>query len=274
MNTYQVVRSGSRGNAVNILQQLLVDAGYRVSVDGVFGPQTNDAVRAFQRDVGIAVDGIVGPNTWHFLYNHDDNKRLTEGDLINAAHDLNVELAAVKAIREVESRGSGFLPDGRPVILFERHIMRRRLLDYKMPADKLMENHPDIINTKTGGYLGGVYEWGRFERAADIHRAAAIESASWGMFQIMGMHWRHLKYPSAEAFYDAMCESEGKQLDAFVRFIKADSSLLNALRNKDWTRVARLYNGPDFAKNQYDTRLESAFERHRNLSNENHNDVA
>lgn len=274
MNTYQVLRAGNRGQAVSLLQQLLVDAGYRVSVDGIFGAQTNGAVTDFQRDVGLVVDGIVGPQTWHALYNQDDSNRLTESDLIRAARDLNVELAAVKAIRDVESRGSGFLPDGRPVILFERHIMRRRLLSYGEDVETLVDKHPDIINSKTGGYMGGIYEWGRFERAAQIHRAAAIESASWGMFQIMGMHWRHLKYPSAEAFYDAMCESEGKQLDAFVRFIKADASLWNAIKDKDWQRTARIYNGPNYRENNYDVRLETAYNRYRSLNHEDHNNVA
>ena len=274
MLTTQTLRAGSRGEAVRTLQQLLVDAGHRLAVDGIFGNQTKAAVLVLQRNNGIATDGIVGPQTWSVLLKKDDGKILTESDLIRAARDLNVELAAVKAIRDVESRGSGFLPDGRPVILFERHIMRRRLLSYGEDVETLVDKHPDIINSKTGGYLGGTYEWGRFERASDIHRAAAIESASWGMFQIMGMHWRHLKYPSAEAFYDAMCESEGKQLDAFVRFIKADASLWNAIKSKDWQRTARIYNGPNYRENNYDVRLETAYNRYRSLSHEDHNNLA
>lgn len=258
-----LLRLGDRGPKVIDLQRLLNRRGFALVIDGDFGPKTERAVRDFQRQAGLVVDGIAGPKTFAVLRGGPKGGLLGEDDIIRAAQALGVEPAAIKAVNEVESRGRGFLPDGRPVILFERHVMRRRLLDYGFPADKLEAEYPHIVNKATGGYLGGVREWTRFEEAADIHRAAAIESTSWGLFQIMGMHWRHLQYPSAEAFFDAMHESEGAQLDAFVRFIKADPNLLRALRANDWASFARWYNGPDFQRNQYNIRLAEAYERHR-----------
>jgi len=263
-----ILRRGDRGSAVVEIQGLLSKHGASLAADGIFGPATEKAVRDFQRKVGLVVDGIAGPKTLAMLRGAQRGKLLGEDDILRAARVLGVEPAAIRAINEVESRGNGFLPDGRPVILFERHIMRRRLLDYQMPADLLEAEYPELVNKATGGYLGGVREWTRFEEAADIHRAAAIESTSWGLFQIMGMHWRHLQYPSAEAFFDAMHESEGAQLDAFVRFIRADRVLLNALREHDWRNVARLYNGPAYEKNDYHTRLAHAFTRHHTLQEE------
>ncbi|WP_262919099.1 N-acetylmuramidase family protein [Niabella hibiscisoli] len=47
---------------------------------------------------------------------------LTEKDFQDAARQLNCEVAAIKAVAEVESKGDGFLPTGEPKILFERHI--------------------------------------------------------------------------------------------------------------------------------------------------------
>jgi len=61
------VRLGSNGTAVRELQQALVNKGYSLSVDGAFGPMTKNAVISFQRSVGIAADGIVGPVTWSKL---------------------------------------------------------------------------------------------------------------------------------------------------------------------------------------------------------------
>ncbi|MGZ4763332.1 MAG: peptidoglycan-binding domain-containing protein, partial [Ilumatobacteraceae bacterium] len=48
-------------------QTALVAKGYKVSVDGKFGAQTQKAVKAFQAKVGIKQDGIVGPATWSRL---------------------------------------------------------------------------------------------------------------------------------------------------------------------------------------------------------------
>lgn len=260
-----LLRRGDRGKDVSALQQKLNTHGYGLVVDGDFGRQTEQAVVAFQRRSGLVVDGIAGPKTFALLQGEVRGRLLGESDLHQAAAALDVDLCTVRAINEVESRGSGFLTDGRPVILFERHIMRRRLLDYGMPADLLEAEYPELVNKTAGGYLGFEREWGRFEQAADIHLESAIEACSWGLFQIMGMHWRHLKYASAEAFHDAMHVSEGKQLEAFVRFIQADRSLLKALRDHDWRNVARLYNGPAYEKNDYHTRLANAFTRHHTL---------
>lgn len=61
------VRRGDTGEAVKAAQNELDRHNYRVAVDGVFGNITDGAVREFQRTVGLAVDGVVGPNTWREL---------------------------------------------------------------------------------------------------------------------------------------------------------------------------------------------------------------
>ncbi len=78
----------------------------------------------------------------------------------------------------------------------------------------------------------------------------------------MGFHWSRLGYASATAWRDAMHHGEARQLEAFVRFIEADPALHAALRRRDWRDFARRYNGPDFERNDYDTKLESAYRRH------------
>ena len=61
------VHLGDSGPGVKQIQTALVARGFKVKVDGQFGPQTDTAVRAFQKKVGIKVDGIVGPATWSRL---------------------------------------------------------------------------------------------------------------------------------------------------------------------------------------------------------------
>ena len=61
------LRLGSRGAEVSALQQQLSDLGYYVSVDGIFGPATDRAVRSFQASNGLSADGIVGSATRNAL---------------------------------------------------------------------------------------------------------------------------------------------------------------------------------------------------------------
>lgn len=192
-------------------------------------------------------------------------RKLTETDYQRAAEDLGVPVAAVKAVTEVESRGDGFLPDGRPVVLFERHIMYRRVRDKfgSAEAQKYFERYPDLINPTPGGYGKTAEQPNRMGRAAgSIDRDCALESASWGLFQIMGFHWESLGYESLQQFVNAMYRSEGDQLEAFVRFIKVNAGVHQALKRLDWAGFARGYNGPNYSINKYDTRLAAAFARH------------
>ena len=56
---------------VKVVQQRLVDLGFVVAVDGVFGARTETAVKTFQRDEGLKADGIVGRQTWAALFTSD-----------------------------------------------------------------------------------------------------------------------------------------------------------------------------------------------------------
>lgn len=75
-----VLRRGSRGEAVKFLQMLLENQNIPtatskkrtrkgIGIDGIFGSGTDRAVRQFQRQESLTVDGIVGPATWHELIN-------------------------------------------------------------------------------------------------------------------------------------------------------------------------------------------------------------
>jgi peptidoglycan hydrolase-like protein with peptidoglycan-binding domain len=67
ISPWPLVREGDQQHPVQTLQYLLRARGHALTVDGIFGPGTDAAVRAFQQQRGLPVDGIVGPNTWPAL---------------------------------------------------------------------------------------------------------------------------------------------------------------------------------------------------------------
>lgn len=237
-------------------------AGHDIVVDGWFGDVTERAVRAVQRKHGLVVDGIAGPKTRAAMQGRPLPKTLKQSDLEYAAQRLGVELASVMAVNEVESRGRGFFALDHPAILYERHVMRRRLRLHGIDPQPIARRYPEIVNRDPGGYIGGIAEYRRLERARDIDDASALESCSWGLFQIMGYHWERLGYASATAYVAAMQRGEAEHLEAFVRFIEADDGLLQALRRRDWAAFAYGYNGPAYSRNDYDTKLAAAYRRH------------
>jgi peptidoglycan hydrolase-like protein with peptidoglycan-binding domain len=62
-----IVRQGSSGSAVRVLQQVLNFKGFKLEVDGQFGWHTLEAVKEFQQNNGLVVDGVVDAKTWQRL---------------------------------------------------------------------------------------------------------------------------------------------------------------------------------------------------------------
>jgi peptidoglycan hydrolase-like protein with peptidoglycan-binding domain len=82
---FPLVRKGDQNHPVKTLQYLLRARGHTVTVDGIFGPETDAAVRAFQQPRGLAVDGIVGPNTWGALI--ITVKKGSQGDAVRGVQE-------------------------------------------------------------------------------------------------------------------------------------------------------------------------------------------
>jgi N-acetylmuramidase/Putative peptidoglycan binding domain len=181
-------------------------------------------------------------------------KRFDDKAIEAAAKKLGCAVAAVRSVIDVESRG-GFLPDGRPKILFERHYFSR-LTKHAHDA-----KHPDISAKKFGGYKGGAAEYERLGRAIALNRDAALRSASWGAFQIMGDNCKLAGFKNVEDYVAATVAGEPEQLDAFVSFV-TNTNLDDELRRLDWVGFARGYNGPAYAVNKYDRKLAAAYEFH------------
>jgi hypothetical protein len=253
-------RLGDIGADVGLLQSRLIRAGYKLTVTHVYDEVTEAAVIALQTKTGLIDDGIAGPKTLAALATgRRDPKHLSIADLVAAADKLGVPLASVRAVNEVESTGSGFLLDGRPKILFERHIFWKRLQARGIDPALIAAKYPNICSQTRGGYMGNAAEYTRLATAELIDPAAAYESASWGAFQVMGYHWQRLGYSCVDEFVARMENSEADQLDAFVRYVAADAGLLAALKARKWAAFAKGYNGPDYASNLYDAKLAQAW---------------
>lgn len=182
---------------------------------------------------------------------------ISDADLARAAAALECDVAAVQAVSDVESRGGGYLSNGRPKILFEAHHFSRRT------GGVYNKSHPKISSPRWDKslYAGGPREYTRLENALRLNRNAALAAASWGRFQIMGFNYELCGYRTVTAFVSDMVESEGGQLDAFVGFIKG-RRLDDDLRSHDWAAFARGYNGSGYKENAYDVKLANAWAKH------------
>lgn len=144
---------------------------------------------------------------------------------------------------------------GRPIILFERHKFAEHT------NNRFNRSHPDISNTVPGKWGAPGRQYERLRRAAMLDETAALKSASWGMFQILGQYHAAAGYPTVAAFVDGMMGDVAAHLQAFIGFIQATKGLHRALKDKDWPKFARYYNGVDYAKGDYDTRMSLAYDK-------------
>ena len=95
-------KMGSRGDEVRRIQQKLKNWGYYTgSVDGIYGSQTQNAVRKFQRDNGLTVDGIAGPRTLSYL-------GITSGSSGSGQYNSNDVYLLAKVIA-AEARGESYV---------------------------------------------------------------------------------------------------------------------------------------------------------------------
>jgi hypothetical protein len=276
----KTLRYRSKGEEVHLLEEVLEKLGYKVYVSNYFAKDTDIAVKDFQLKNNLVVDGIVGVKTWLKLLAKQEqlgglnDKFLSEKDLNDFAQQNGLELAAVKAVNEVESRGKGFLAFGKPVILFEGHVFWRQLEKRGInPNEFLTEHTKDILYEKWTRkfYKGGTGEYHRLEKAAGLSdlpevRDAAYCSASWGSFQIMGYHFKKLGYDSVDEFVSAMNKHEREHLNAFGKFVATRSfsgkKLRDWLKEKNWEKFANGYNGSGYKKNKYDSKLETAYKKY------------
>lgn len=183
---------------------------------------------------------------------------LSDEGMDQVCSTLGVSESEVWAVLTVETRGFGFLQDRRPQILFERHIFHR------LTQGRHDSGNANISSANAGGYLGGPGEYTRLEQAMSLDREAALGSASWGIAQVMGFNYGVAGFATIDAMVAGMVTDEDAQLLAMANFIKGNM-LTRALQRQNWVSFARGYNGPEFKKNEYDTRLAAAHAKYKVL---------
>jgi hypothetical protein len=155
----------------------------------------------------------------------------------------------------VETSGCGYLPDRRPKILFERHLFSRQT------GGQFDADDPDISDPSPGGYgPGGAHQYDRLAAAIQFDRSAALQSASWGLGQILGQNFKTAGFADVASMVQAMVTAEDEQIKAMVNFMKVNG-MDQSLSDHDWRGFARRYNGPNFAAHNYDGLLSDAFHR-------------
>ncbi len=192
----------------------------------------------------------------------EDNRN----EIIKLAKEKGIPAAALLAVCDVESGGKVFSKvKGRdePLIRFEGHYFYR-LLGAAKRNNAVVQG---LASRKAGGVKNPRTQAGRWNllaRASEIDRDAALQSCSWGIGQVMGAHWRWLDYASVDAMVVEVRSGVTGQVQLMLKFIEK-AGLISAIRNKDWRVFARGYNGPSYAKNDYDRKLAKAFDRYNQL---------
>lgn len=174
------------------------------------------------------------------------------------AENNGLTYAILKAFIEVESGGKGFdAKTGKIIIQFEPSWFRKKA-PYA-PSGAWSVNKVDVQDK----------EWIAFNDAFKKNSDAAMGSTSIGLPQIMGFHWKRLGYSSVGAMWDDFKRGEYQQVLALVRFIKTDTNLLKALKDKNWHMVASIYNGAKYkemakkwGREPYDISLRKAYEKY------------
>jgi hypothetical protein len=269
-----------------MLNRHSIETHIRLVPDGHYGPRTQRAIDQFQRAVlamrlpdgiipiwGPLFDRLRTPQVATHVKKKASTKKaekvsplaaISDEEMQAAAQSLSspgspCEVASIKAVAQVETKGSGFDKQGRPTILFERHLF------HQDTDGKWDDTHPEISDPTSGGYNDGGTQYERLDQAEHLDSESALRSASWGAFQILGRNYKQAGFDSVQGFVKAMQTDIHAHLKAFVTFVKNDNVLLSAIQQKEWTKFALRYNGAvgkkghKHVRDHYDTRLSEAY---------------
>lgn len=191
---------------------------------------------------------------------------------VKAADEWSVHPAKLMAVVAVESNGLPFetaMPTEKlPRLLFERHVFFRLLPeDRRQAAWKVgLANTTWLPRTQYRDQATSEERVNLLVKAINWWCDPEIphKSCSWGLFQIMGFNHKTAGFPSAVAMVESFKTLDG-QLHGALEFME-NTGALGHLRDSNWAKFAKVYNGPSYAKNKYDTRLQLAYEKYREVN--------
>ncbi len=180
--------------------------------------------------------------------------RIQDIDLPRIGYTIGVGEDELHAFMDVEAAGSGFDNQGRPKMLFEPHKFFAHLSgDQRATAVK-----QGLAYKSWGEKPYPKDSYPRLIKAMAINEAAALMSCSWGSTQILGEYFGDIGFRTVEDMVQAFMDSEAEHLEATVTLLvkwKVDDDL----RAHRWATVAKTWNGPGYAKNEYDIKLAASF---------------
>ena len=217
----------------------------------------SDSAKAVETDSVKAVEAV--------SYEHIPD-RLTDEDFREVAEELGVEVAAIKAVVEIEAgaKHEGFWANGKPIINLDLSMFRKFAARNKINLSRYQRSHA-VVFAKPNRARYGSYQaaqQARLDAARTIDDKTAIEGTFWGMFQLGGFNWKVCGTSSPDEFVRLMSRSERDQLELFAEFIR-ETGMLPLLKAKNWSAFARRFNGPTYARRGYHTRLARAYAKHK-----------
>jgi hypothetical protein len=221
-------------------------------------------VPTLQLRLGVEPDGAFGPASRAALFARLSNRSapaITEEEFAAVAAEFGVPVKLIKAFRKVEAPRGPYDDQGRPSILYERHVANRNT----DPPGRYASRFPALFGPPfgRGGYGSFGVQYERLAEACAIDPEAAFRACSWGAFQVLGENAVALGYASAFDMALALTVSEAAHLDSFARFVKANGLVdeLRACRAGDpesCIPFVQRYNGPGFRQFSYHVKLAEA----------------
>lgn len=228
------LKFGQESSEVKELQELLIAHGFqlpRFGADGIFLEETQAAVKSFQSANGQEPTGVVNAQTRAALQDIAEGATLPQNAIrlkSPAAALDEIDPAFIRALIKIESGGNP------AAIRFEPHLFKR-LTGIQFPSDKTDKQ--------------------TFYMAFSKNKEAAIRSTSFGYGQVLGGILLDISPNPDEAINSFFANPHEISIELILRWLDKNPKAKDKAKQLDFKGFAKLYNGPQYYKNNYDERL-------------------